>query len=118
MQKFKNIFKLDLLSFHPLWVHYLGVRHVSTTKPLQCRNGFVVDTCLTKVQSRESTVDRANAYLALSNFTPHTPPLLKLAMLANDEYCAGKYYAETDLYCGSAGNRTPDGNQTREHTFV
>ena len=50
------------------------VRHVSTTKPLHRHYGLVVDTCLTKVWSRGSTVGQANAYLALSNFTPHPPP--------------------------------------------
>jgi hypothetical protein len=68
------------------------VRHVSTTKPSQGRDGLVVDTCLPKVRFRGSTVGQANAYFALSDFTRTPPPSPKLATLANNEYCAGKYY--------------------------
>ncbi len=46
------------------------------------------------------------------------PPLPKSAMLANCKYCTGKYYPETELYCGSAGNETQARNQTRNRTFI
>ncbi len=38
-------------------------------------------------------------------FPAHSPPLPELATLANRE-SAGKYYAETRYYRGSAGNET------------
>jgi hypothetical protein len=60
---------------------------------------------LTKVGSRGSSVGQAITYSALSDFPRALPPLPESATLANQE-SAGKYYAETCYYRGSAGNET------------
>jgi hypothetical protein len=50
-------------------------------------------------------VGQATAYSALSDFSRALPPSPESATLANQE-SAGKYYAETCYYRGSAGNET------------
>ncbi len=77
----------------------------NTTNPLQRCNGLVVLAIANK-----SVVPRVHGwpgdclFLALSNIPLTSPPSPKSATRA--KYCAGKYYAESCLYHGSAGNET------------
>jgi hypothetical protein len=55
-------------------------------------------------------VGQANADFGSIRFTPHTPPPRPNRLRLLIAKCAGKYYAESCSYPGSAGNET----QSRE----